>query len=118
MFFSNEDFSQCYYLDFLDFGLRRVPPGLPRVKARKNSLVKEFANLDCKAPRDYGLRPVSFVIANLLFYFVFYAFNLISCQWFLLPMLMLFQNTILGQEYFSNYLFNGLCWLMCCTSRF
>lgn len=48
----------CYYLDFLDFGLRRVPPGLPRVKAWKNTLVKEFANFDYKAPMEYGLRPV------------------------------------------------------------
>lgn len=35
-----------------------MPPGLPRVKAWKNCLVKEFANLDCKGPREYGLHPV------------------------------------------------------------
>ena len=58
---------QCYYLDFPDFGLRRVPPGLPRVKAWKNSLVKEFANLDCKAPREYGMCPASFDLLLNLF---------------------------------------------------
>lgn len=38
-----------------------MPPGIPRVKAWKNSLVKEFANLDCKGPREYGLRPVKLI---------------------------------------------------------
>ncbi|KAL6885857.1 hypothetical protein ACP4OV_010118 [Aristida adscensionis] len=47
-----------YYLDFVDFGHRQVPPGLPRISVWKQSMITEYSELDMVCPGTYGYRPV------------------------------------------------------------
>ncbi|KAL6629372.1 hypothetical protein ACP70R_029137 [Stipagrostis hirtigluma subsp. patula] len=47
-----------YYLDFVDFGHRQVPHGLPRIQFWKNSMIKELSDLDEISPGIFGFRPV------------------------------------------------------------
>ncbi|KAL6661086.1 hypothetical protein ACP70R_000470 [Stipagrostis hirtigluma subsp. patula] len=47
-----------YYLDFVDFGHKQVPSGLPRILYWKNSMIKEYSDLDEISPGLFGFRPV------------------------------------------------------------
>ncbi|KAL6656605.1 hypothetical protein ACP70R_004385 [Stipagrostis hirtigluma subsp. patula] len=47
-----------YYLDFVDFGHRQVAPGLPRILYWKDSMIKDYSDLDEISPGIFGFRPV------------------------------------------------------------
>uniref|UniRef100_A0A0E0M5F0 Uncharacterized protein n=1 Tax=Oryza punctata TaxID=4537 RepID=A0A0E0M5F0_ORYPU len=46
------------YLDFLNFGLRKIPSSVPRIKVWKNSMIKDHAKFDKISDGIYGRRPV------------------------------------------------------------
>lgn len=45
------------YLDKLDFGIRVVEQGVPRILAWKGNLIKHFSELDRKKRNLFGRRP-------------------------------------------------------------
>ncbi|KAL6615312.1 hypothetical protein ACP70R_037582 [Stipagrostis hirtigluma subsp. patula] len=47
-----------YYLDFVDFGNRQVPAGLPRILYWKQNMITNFSMLDQISGGVYGFRPV------------------------------------------------------------
>ncbi|KAG2648910.1 hypothetical protein PVAP13_1NG073200 [Panicum virgatum] len=46
------------YLDFVDFGPRRLPNTLPRICVWKGNMLKTYSDLDLKPNGSYGFRPV------------------------------------------------------------
>ena len=49
--------SKVLYLDKLDFGVRAVENGAPRILAWKGNLIKHFSELDRKKRNLFGRRP-------------------------------------------------------------
>ncbi|KAL6643820.1 hypothetical protein ACP70R_018586 [Stipagrostis hirtigluma subsp. patula] len=47
-----------YYLDFVDFGHRQVPSGLPRILYWKKNMITTYSALDQVSAGVYGYRPV------------------------------------------------------------
>ncbi|KAL6657239.1 hypothetical protein ACP70R_005019 [Stipagrostis hirtigluma subsp. patula] len=47
-----------YYLDFVDFGHRQVPAGLPRILYWKKNMITTYSALDQISAGVYGYRPV------------------------------------------------------------
>ncbi|KAL6610178.1 hypothetical protein ACP70R_040147 [Stipagrostis hirtigluma subsp. patula] len=47
-----------YYLDFVDFGQRQVPSGLPRILYWKRNMITNFSMLDQVSAGVYGFRPL------------------------------------------------------------
>jgi len=46
------------YLDYVDFGNRRVPDSIPRIFVWKGLMIKTYSELDLKSPGCYGFRPL------------------------------------------------------------
>ncbi|CAL4999170.1 unnamed protein product [Urochloa decumbens] len=46
------------YLDFVDFGPRRVSDAIPRISVWKGNMIRTYSNFDLKSPGLYGFRPI------------------------------------------------------------
>jgi hypothetical protein len=46
------------YLDFVDFGHRRVSDSFPRISVWKGNMIQSYSDLDIKSNGCYGFRPI------------------------------------------------------------
>nr|AER41589.1 ulp1+protease+family [Oryza glaberrima] len=46
------------YLDYVNFGLRKLPLDIPRINVWKGNMIKEFSKFDKKSKGVYGRRPL------------------------------------------------------------
>ncbi|CAL4975410.1 unnamed protein product [Urochloa decumbens] len=46
------------YLDFVDFGPRRVSNAIPRISVWKGNMIRTYSNYDLKSPGQFGFRPI------------------------------------------------------------
>ncbi|CAL4930323.1 unnamed protein product [Urochloa decumbens] len=51
-------FLAVLYLDFVDFGPRRVSNAIPRISVWKGNMIRTYSNFDLKSRGQFGFRPI------------------------------------------------------------
>lgn len=57
------------YLDKLDFGIRVVEQGVPRILIWKGNMIKHFSELDRKNNNSFGRRPFKKEVCYMFLHF-------------------------------------------------